>query len=119
MREVAGTLVADVVVQVTPEGGAGRLEILSMGSTTLLQPADPRTAERLPEGYAVDRTVAGPDPADLTLTVVPGRCDAHAIAEDKQGTLFPVLVSLDGEEGLVTVAAPDEVRAAPCEFVRR
>lgn len=118
VRDLAGVPVADLTVHVEPTGEAGSLEIERVGSTTLLQQVDPRSGERLRDGYAVDLTVTAPDPAELSFTVVPGRCDAHAVAEDKQGTLFRMDVVLDGQAGQVTVASPTAVTAALYDFVR-
>ncbi|NLG21227.1 MAG: hypothetical protein GX555_07320 [Actinomycetales bacterium] len=118
-RELAGTLVADLTVAVAPAGGTGELELVRVRNTTLLQFVDPDTGERQPDGHPVAVTVAGGDnPSTIVLTVVPACCDAHAIADDKQGTRFRVDVRLDGREGTVTVAAP-EVTTALYGFVQR
>lgn len=58
----------------------------------------------------------------VPLTVTPARCDPHAIAEDKQGTRFPVTVRLDSGAGpaiTVIVAADPAVRAALYDAIRR
>jgi hypothetical protein len=58
----------------------------------------------------------------VPLTVAPARCDPHAIAEDKQGTRFPVTVRLDGGIGAaatVIVAVDDGTRAALYDAIRR
>ena len=59
----------------------------------------------------------------IELTLSPARCDPHAIAEDKQGTLFIVTLTLHAVEGSTTVAADDRTRAelydafaATCRF---
>ncbi|OYX58445.1 MAG: hypothetical protein B7Y93_01550 [Micrococcales bacterium 32-70-13] len=48
----------------------------------------------------------------IPLLLTPARCDAHALADDKQGTLFRIDVRLDGEPGTVTIAADPATRAA-------
>ena len=48
----------------------------------------------------------------IPLLLTPARCDAHAIAEDKQGTLFVVEVVLDGAAGSVTIIADPATRGA-------
>lgn len=48
----------------------------------------------------------------IPLLITPARCDAHALADDKQGTLFVVDVVLDGEAGSVTIVADPATRAA-------
>lgn len=120
LRDLGGVLVADLVVQVRPQGGPGVLELVRVRNTTLLQLVDPDTAQRHPDGLPVDVTVAGTDePGDVVLTVVPARCDGHAVAEDKQGTRFRFDVVLDGREGTVGVAAPPEVTTALYEVVHQ
>ncbi len=39
------------------------------------------------------------------------RCDAHAIAEDKQGTIFPLELALGTNRGVATVAADSATRS--------
>ncbi|WP_161965048.1 hypothetical protein [Ornithinimicrobium cerasi] len=117
-REVDGVRVADLAVVITP-AGAGRLDIGRVGSTTLLQPVDPATGDRLPDGYDVGLTVTGTAMTRFVVSLVPNRCDAHAVAEDKQGTLLPVTVTLDGEQGRVRLVSPPEVTAWLYDFVRR
>lgn len=53
-------------------------------------------------------------PRQVTLTVVPARCDPHALAEDKVGTLFPVRVGApDLPDGATFyLPLPDDTRAA-------
>lgn len=53
----------------------------------------------------------------VTLRVVPGRCDAHAIAEDKQGTVLRIGVVVDGESGTLVLPAPAERREELLAFV--
>jgi hypothetical protein len=48
----------------------------------------------------------------IPLLLTPARCDAHALADDKQGTLFVVDVLLDGTAGSVTIVADPTTRAA-------
>lgn len=65
------------------------VEIRSFGSTTLFVP-----------------TELGSDSVRLT----PNRCDAHALAEDKQGTYFPVAVTIDGRTGEYTIGVDPQLR---------
>ena len=51
-----------------------------------------------------------PTPTTVHLPLVPLRCDPHAVQEDKRGTVFNVEVELDGEPGLVQVAATEDMR---------
>ena len=60
-----------------------------------------------------ESATASDAPSVITLLVTPNRCDPHAIAEDKRGTVFPISVILDdGTTGRQYVASADVVRAA-------
>jgi hypothetical protein len=115
-----GSLTADLTVDVAAagEGGDADLQVLRMGNTTLLQHVDAATLAALPEGLPINVRANDEGTVSFTATLVPGRCDPHAVAEDKQGTRFPVLVDLDGRQGLVPVAAPEPVKVALYDFVR-
>lgn len=92
---------------------AGRATIVSVDATTLLSPDDGRARWDVGETIA-----AGDDPRTVVLTASPARCDAHAIAEDKMGTVLRVRVRLpDGTQGPVTVAASPELRSALYGFI--
>lgn len=97
--------------------GAGSLEIIEARSTVLLQLVDAagtRTTE-LPLDIALDSD--GGEQV-LELRLVPARCDPHAIAEDKRGTIMVLAVRLgDGTEGAVYVRSPDAVKASLYAFV--
>jgi hypothetical protein len=133
----AANTVAELDLTVTPTGGPGILTIVSARSTTLFSQVDPVT--NLPsEIREVDVAVsAASGPQTITLQLLPSRCDPHAVAEDKLGTVFPVEISLDGEgdpseadpseadpsgtssTGTMSVAASTEVRAQLYDFVTR
>jgi hypothetical protein len=104
--------------------GEDRVTIAAIDATTLLAPRGGGRA------WMVDRTVrAGDDPSVIGLEVVPARCDAHAIAEDKVGTILRVRVDLettgsadadaktDGSGAVVAVPASATLRAALYAFV--
>jgi hypothetical protein len=116
------TATLDIVVR--PAGGDGWFSIDSVSGTTLLAPADPGTGGRLTEAAVGRRVDAAEDAAEdaaqlsIPLTFVPSRCDAHAIAEDKRGTILPLRVTTaDGITGIVPVAADGAVRSALYAFV--
>lgn len=99
------TTVAVLTIRVEPTGTAGRLELVTLRSTVLLQPAPTAdgasSSEDWPLGLVVDATG---DPRSIELRVVPTRCDPHALAEDKVGTLFPLVVRIDdGPEAVMTL----------------
>lgn len=97
--------------------GTGALEIVEARSTILLQIVD-GSGERvsaLPVAATVD---ADSGDQTITLDLVPSRCDPHAIAEDKRGTIMIVAVRLDdGAEGVVYVRSSDAVKAELFEFI--
>jgi hypothetical protein len=107
-----GALVGRLDLTLTPTGHPGTLSVDSIGSTTLLGP---------PTGAAwpVHRTVtAGAGAQRVVLTLRPARCDPHAIAEDKLGTVLPLTVRVDdGPTGEVDLAADQGLRARIQHFV--
>lgn len=107
----AGTAV--LRLRVEPVGGPGSVTVEAIGETPLLG-ADP--ARPWPRQV----TVRGSDPPVLLeLHIRPARCDPHAVAEDKVGTLIPFHVSLNGGEssGTVKVAASAALRGEILDFV--
>lgn len=46
----------------------------------------------------------------VALPLLPQRCDPHAVQEDKRGTVFTVDVEIDGEPGVIELAADEELR---------
>lgn len=100
-------------LRLAPSGRPGTLTVQSIGSTTLLGP---------PKGqsWLVNRTVrAGSEPQTVTLELRAARCDPHAIAEDKLGTVLPLTLRVDGgESGVVTVPADPQLRIQIQRFVR-
>jgi hypothetical protein len=47
---------------------------------------------------------------EIHLPLVPLRCDAHAVQEDKRGTVFTLDVQVDGDPGMIELAATEEMR---------
>ena len=71
--------------------------------TTLLSP---RSGD---ETWPVGRRLTAS--GTVTLRTVPTRCDLHAVAEDKVGTVLPVQVRLaDGRRGTVDAVAPKALK---------
>ena len=103
------TAEVDVNVRAGADAAAG-LVVERVLPTTLLSPGDGA------ELWTVGRrfTASG----RLTLRAVPTRCDLHAIAEDKVGTVLPVQLRLaDGTRGTVPVRAPKTVKDAVLAWV--
>ncbi len=81
----------------------GQAQIDTMGTTILFQPRNPGALRARPGGEGGMRQVV----------LRPNRCDAHALAEDKQGTYFPVSVTLpDGRSGDITMTVDRQTRVA-------
>ncbi|UOE45614.1 hypothetical protein [Agromyces larvae] len=97
---------AVIDVAVTPIGGDGSLRLTGVSGTTLLN------AEDAPD-WTLDVTIAGTDqPSTIELPVKPNRCDAHAVAEDKLGTILPFEIAvLDGPAGQLGLKSGDSLRA--------
>jgi hypothetical protein len=90
---------------------AGELAIDRIEETTLLaeSPAAP-----WPRAVTVR---AGGAATELRLGIRPARCDPHAVAEDKVGTLLPLRITVAGREGVLKIAAGDKLRGQIYEFV--
>jgi hypothetical protein len=110
--------VAVVGLTLTPTGAKGRVDVEAVSSTPLLRPdpgTHPNTAD-WPLELSVD-TASGPRTAELRI--VPARCDAHAIADDKVGTVFNLAVSLsDGTSGEYRLLPAERVREELLDYVR-
>lgn len=103
-----GTIGSELVA--TGRGSGVRL--LSVDDTVLFALLDaPGASTRLPT-LALDRAVPAGETAVVPIYLAAARCDPHAVAEDKQGTLFTVHLELDGTSGTTTVVADDATRAA-------
>lgn len=85
-----GELVATIELVITPVSGGPEVVVDSVDSTVLLRP--PSGARSWPVGVSTDD-----GPTRVPLTLVPTRCDQHAVAEDKRGTFFGVRATVDGE----------------------
>ena len=119
LSTVAGRPVAEIDLMLTPTGAAGSVTLGSTSSTTLLTPVNADGADAAE--VVISREVAGVDtPSTVTLEYAPNRCDAHAIAEDKRGTIIPISVTTsDGLSGRIYLASSLELRGALYDFVRK
>jgi len=95
--------------QATPGEDPHSLVIEAFEETTLL--AQSPTAP-WPQNITVGLT-----PQVLPLTIRPARCDPHAVAEDKVGTLLPLRVAVGDRKGLLKIAAPNDLRGKIYDFV--
>ncbi|GAA1056735.1 hypothetical protein GCM10017608_20680 [Agromyces luteolus] len=94
-------------VRVAPvASGDGTLSIDGVSATTLIGNEE---GQDWPLGIEV---AAGDEPVDAALAVRPARCDAHALADDKRGTILPFTVATgDGREGRLEIASGAALKA--------
>ncbi|WP_353827260.1 hypothetical protein [Agromyces sp. SYSU T0242] len=95
----------DVRVAPVPTGD-GRLTIDGVAATTLIGDEGGQDWE-----LGID-VAAGDEPVDAVLAVRPARCDAHALADDKRGTILPFdVAAADGRSGRLEFAAGPSLKA--------
>lgn len=97
---------AELSLRIEPTG-RGDARIVGIQTTNLLTFGD-GAADTYRIG--VDAGAAS-DAVVVPLPLLPLRCDPHAVQEDKRGTVFTVVVQLDGE-------APAEIELAASEEMR-
>ena len=114
---IDGVPVIELDLAAEPTGVEGSVELGTLSSTTLLMVADPNSGMPTNE-QPIGVTIRGTDePSVVTLTLVTGRCDPHAIQEDKRGTIMPIDVRVGDLAGRIFVPAADAVRGALYQFV--
>jgi hypothetical protein len=112
--EVSGSAPARsavVGVQIAPAGGTGTFTIEAPAPTTLL---DEDPAHPWPRNVVVAGTDA---PRTLALHLVPARCDAHAVAEDRLGIRLPLRLSAGAYRGALRLEPPPELARALYSFI--
>lgn len=60
---------------------------------------------------ALDLALSEGETRVVPVRLSAARCDAHAIAEDKQGTLFGLELTLGTDRGVAIIAADDATRS--------
>jgi hypothetical protein len=108
----AAPLPAELQLTVTPTGGSGSAELVDVQTTNLLKFAE--VSSPLPLALQISGTDAV---TEVAVPLVPLRCDAHAVMEDKRGTVFDVAVELGGATGVVEVAASEAMRGKILRWV--
>jgi hypothetical protein len=93
--------------------GAGELVIDRVEETTLLA-----EAPQAPWPHALSLRAGGPL-AEVRLGIRPARCDPHAVAEDKVGTLLPLRVTVASREGVLKIDAGSRLRGRMYDFVTK
>jgi hypothetical protein len=93
--------------------GASELVIDRIEETTLLA-----EAPQAPWPRSVTLRAGGPR-TEVRLGIRPSRCDPHAVAEDKVGTLLPLRVRVAGREGVLKIDAGSQLRGRIYDFVTK
>ena len=108
---------AVLVLGIAPKDVDGSATIVGVRATVLLGLVDPQG--NLSQGYALHRVLErGADDSDLRISLVPNRCDTHAVAEDKRGTFIPLEVEIEGgTTGTYYVTMPDDQKGQLYAFV--
>ena len=101
----------DVLVTPEPSGDASFVIDVVHGTTLL-------TAEDGPEWPLALDVATGGEPITVALAVRPARCDAHAIADDKRGTILPFeITTSDGLTGRIDRSSGDTLQAELYDYV--
>lgn len=80
--------VARIDLQLAPTGADGQVAFSKVRSTTLMSPVG--GSDSWPLGFSIDADAAA---RTITLEVRPTRCDPHALADDKVGTILVIDVA--------------------------
>jgi hypothetical protein len=83
------TSVLRVPITLTPTGKRDDVRFGGFESTPLFRQADDSPVD-------VDQPISATQPTEIVMSVVPARCDPHALAEDKVGRLFGMRVIAAG-----------------------
>ena len=78
-----------VPITLKPTGKRDDVRFGGFESTPLFRQADDSPVD-------VDQPISATQPTELVMSVVPARCDAHALADDKVGRLFGMRVMAPG-----------------------
>jgi len=109
--------IAFVALRIAPTGEPESFTIDAVEDTVLLALADDHgmATETLPVGLVV----SGTDETQVyEIPIMPGRCDPHAIAEDKQGTVFILEATApDGTSTRMRIAASTATRASIYDYI--
>lgn len=108
---------AVLTLAVTPTGRA-EAQLQSIRPTNLLMIGTDAVSDPLayPLRLQIDRASA---PVQIDLPLLPFRCDAHAVQEDKRGTIFSLEVLTPEGAGQIEVAASPDMRADILSWVAR
>ena len=107
---------AQLTLRVEPHGEGASARITGIHDTNLLTvQRDAKTGVTAP--LDIDIPGDATEPFDVLLPIVPGRCDPHAVQEDKRGTVFVLDVEAGGESGEIQIASSPEMRGRMLTWV--
>jgi len=108
-----------LVLRAEGAGGDAPARILAIQSTPLLSFPDDLRAAEYTGGWPVGIDVPAGSEAveEVSIPVVPNRCDPHVIQEDKRGTIFTIDIELHGAPGAIELAAPPELKGRMLQWV--
>lgn len=111
LTRIPGTGTAILTLAYLPQGKDGDVTVESIRGTTLIteDPDHPWPKETVLNGMGAAGQIA--------LIIRPARCDPHAVADDKVGTLLPLSVSTGSRSGTIKVAADTALKGAIQDFV--
>lgn len=106
----AGGGVGILTLEVLPTGAGGAI-IDAIRPTNLLGFGAAGTGPDAELPLQIQLAAGDTAPRDVEIALEPFRCDAHAVQEDKRGTIFTVDVTVAGEAGQIELAASADMRA--------
>lgn len=112
-------LLALVDLTVTPVPGGSAVSVDRVDQTILMQPAGPPggSPDAL-SAWTFPELAPLTGPTTVTLEARPGRCDPHAVAEDKRGTFLGLRTTVDGTpQHVFYVRLPVESRAGLKDYI--
>ncbi len=123
VHEVAGELLGSVDLTLTPRPGGPAVAVTEVSGTVLLAPLTGATwptqeLTTAPPGATTSPAPGEPGAVTTALTFRPGRCDAHAVAEDERGTFLGVHTTVDGvAQPVFYLAVTTEVRGQIHDYI--
>lgn len=108
LDDFASQVIGVEIVAMAPTGG---VTLVSLSDSVLFALLDGEGSTQRVSTISLGRELAAGDVTVIPVRLAAARCDPHAVAEDKQGTIFVVDLSLDGERGSATIIADDATRA--------
>jgi hypothetical protein len=101
---------------VVPTSADGSVTIDSLSGTVLLSLVD-RTGAVIAALPVASTFTSASAKGAIPVSIIPSRCDPHAVEEDKRGTFFPLEVhTSDGLRGRIYIPVSDAVRRDIYEF---